>query len=84
MDVIGFIDHTIFRWIYFFDPSVHLLELSVSTTTPAMTRTLNEVKPAMVNERDKSTKAPNMPPGSTTQAIAEASRHWCLDGLAGP
>lgn len=58
MEVIGFIDHTIFRWIYFFDPSVHFLELSVSTTVPTMTRTVNEVKPAMLNEWDKTTKAP--------------------------
>ena len=44
IEVIGPIDHTICKSIYFFDPNGHRLELAWDTTTPDMARRLQEVK----------------------------------------
>ena len=40
IDVVGPTDHTIFKSIYFFDPSGHRLELAANTGTPAMAKRL--------------------------------------------
>jgi lactoylglutathione lyase len=56
--VVGPTDHTIFRSIYFFDPSGHRLELAADTATPAMNQELDRVKWDMLDEWDRTKKAP--------------------------
>jgi glyoxylase I family protein len=58
LEVIGPTDHTLFQSIYFFDPSGHRLELAVDTSTPEMLRELKRVAPAMIDEWDRTKKAP--------------------------
>jgi catechol 2,3-dioxygenase-like lactoylglutathione lyase family enzyme len=58
IEVIGPIDHTIFRSIYFFDPNGHRLELAVDTGTPDMLKKLDEVKWEMLEEWSKTRRAP--------------------------
>ena len=59
INVVGPTDHTIFKSIYFFDPSGHRLELAVNTGTPKMSKMLDEVKWAMLDEWALTKKAPN-------------------------
>jgi catechol 2,3-dioxygenase-like lactoylglutathione lyase family enzyme len=58
IDVVGVTDHTIFKSIYFFDPSGHRLELACNTTTPQMNQALDDVKWDMLNEWSRTKKAP--------------------------
>jgi len=58
IEVVGPTDHTLFQSIYFFDPSGHRLELAADVGTPDMYQRLDEVKWAMLNEWDKTKKAP--------------------------
>jgi glyoxylase I family protein len=58
IDVVGPTDHTIFKSIYFFDPSGHRLELAAWTTTPEMMERMKAVAPAMVDEWAKTKKPP--------------------------
>ena len=58
IEVIGPTDHTIFKSIYFFDPSGHRLELVVNTGTPEMMQKLDDVKWDMINEWAITRKAP--------------------------
>ena len=58
IDVIGPVNHTIFKSIYFFDPSGHRMELVVNTATPLMRQRLDDVKWDMLNEWDRTKKAP--------------------------
>ena len=58
IEVVGPADHTIFKSIYFFDPSGHRLELAANTGTPKMARMLDEVKWDMLNEWAVTKKAP--------------------------
>ena len=58
IEVIGVTDHTIFKSIYFFDPNGHRLELAVNIATLAMTKALDDVKWDMLNEWDRTKKAP--------------------------
>jgi catechol 2,3-dioxygenase-like lactoylglutathione lyase family enzyme len=58
INVIGPTDHTIFKSIYFFDPSGHRLELAVNTGTPKMGKMLDEAKWDMLNEWAVTKKAP--------------------------
>jgi catechol 2,3-dioxygenase-like lactoylglutathione lyase family enzyme len=58
IDVIGPTDHTIFRSIYFFDPSGHRLELAADCGTPDMHARLDEVKWAMLDEWSRTKRAP--------------------------
>ena len=58
IDVIGPVNHTLFQSIYFFDPSGHRLELAVNTATPQMNQALDAVKWDMLNEWDRTKKAP--------------------------
>lgn len=58
IDVVGVTDHTIFKSIYFFDPSGHRLELAANTGTPKMAKMLDDVKWEMLNEWAKTKKAP--------------------------
>jgi catechol 2,3-dioxygenase-like lactoylglutathione lyase family enzyme len=56
--VVGITDHTIFKSIYFHDPSGHRVELAANTGTPEMYRQLDEVKVAMLEEWSRTKRAP--------------------------
>jgi lactoylglutathione lyase len=58
IEVIGPTEHTIFKSIYFFDPNGHRLELAVDTATPEMNAELNKVKWAMLEEWNRTKRAP--------------------------
>ena len=58
IDVLGPIDHTIFKSIYFFDPSGHRLELAADCATPEMMKNLDEVKWDMLEEWSQTKRAP--------------------------
>lgn len=58
IEVLGVTDHTIFKSIYFHDPSGHRLELAVNTGTPEMYRRLDEVKYQMIEEWSMTKRAP--------------------------
>jgi catechol 2,3-dioxygenase-like lactoylglutathione lyase family enzyme len=58
IDVLGPTNHTIFKSIYFFDPSGHRLELACNTATPEMMQKLDDVKWDMLNEWAVTKKAP--------------------------
>jgi catechol 2,3-dioxygenase-like lactoylglutathione lyase family enzyme len=58
IEVIGPTDHTIFKSIYFFDPSGHRMELAVNTGTPEMMHKLDAVKWEMIDEWAQTRKAP--------------------------
>jgi catechol 2,3-dioxygenase-like lactoylglutathione lyase family enzyme len=58
VDVLGPVDHTIFKSIYFFDPNGHRLELAVNTNTAEMDAKLDAVKWDMLNEWAETRKAP--------------------------
>jgi catechol 2,3-dioxygenase-like lactoylglutathione lyase family enzyme len=50
IDVIGPIDHTIFKSIYFFDPNGHRLELAADTVEPAQMKELADKAQSMLDE----------------------------------
>jgi len=56
--VIGVTDHTIFKSIYFFDPNGHRLELAADTATTEMRNQLDAVKWAMLDEWNRTKRAP--------------------------
>ena len=56
--VIGPTEHTIFKSIYFFDPNGHRLELAVDTATADMSKKLDDVKWAMLDEWAQTRRAP--------------------------
>ncbi|WP_374485945.1 VOC family protein [Zoogloea sp.] len=56
--VLGPIDHTLFKSIYFFDPNGHRLELAANTATPEMLQKLDDVKQAMLDEWAVTKRAP--------------------------
>lgn len=58
IEVIGPIDHSILKSIYFFDPNGHRLELAAATGTPEMMGELHSVADAMLADwsRTKSTQ----------------------------
>ncbi len=58
IDVVGPTDHTIFKSIYFFDLNGHRLELAWDCATPDMLQKLDAVKHAMIDEWDKTRRAP--------------------------
>jgi lactoylglutathione lyase len=59
LDVLGPINHTIFKSIYFFDPNGHRLELAVNTNTSEMDERLDAVKWDMLNEWAETKRAPD-------------------------
>ena len=59
IDVLGPTDHTIFKSIYFFDPNGHRIELAANTAKPGMLEELKRVSVDMLEEWDKTKKAPN-------------------------
>ena len=58
INVVGPTNHTIFKSIYFFDPNGHRLELAVDTATPEMAKKLDDVKWEMLEEWNKTKRAP--------------------------
>ena len=58
LEVLGPVNHGIFKSIYFFDPSGHRIELAANTGTPEQMRMLNEVAPAMLEEWSRTKRAP--------------------------
>jgi len=58
IEVVGITDHTIFKSIYFFDPSGHRLELAADTATAAQSKRLDDVKWAMLDEWSRTRRAP--------------------------
>ena len=58
IEVVGPTEHTIFRSIYFFDPNGHRLELAADTATPEMNAELDAVKWAMLEEWNRTKRAP--------------------------
>jgi catechol 2,3-dioxygenase-like lactoylglutathione lyase family enzyme len=58
IDVIGVTDHTIFKSIYFFDPSGHRVELAADTATPEQMTRLDAVKWDMLDEWSRTRRAP--------------------------
>ena len=60
LEVIGPIDHCIFKSIYFFDPNGHRLEVATNTAEPGMLQELQRVAPEMLEEWDKTKTAPTL------------------------
>lgn len=60
IDVVGPTNHTIFKSIYFFDPNGHRLELAADCATPEMMTKLDNVKREMLDEWNKTRRAPNL------------------------
>ncbi|ALU88662.1 VOC family protein [Herbaspirillum rubrisubalbicans] len=58
IDVVGITDHTIFKSIYFFDPSGHRIELAADCATSEQMRRLDEVKWDMLEEWSRTRRAP--------------------------
>jgi catechol 2,3-dioxygenase-like lactoylglutathione lyase family enzyme len=58
VEVLGPTNHTIFKSIYFFDPNGHRLELAANTVTPDMSKKLDDVKWAMLDEWSMTRLAP--------------------------
>ena len=58
IDVIGVTDHTIFKSIYFYDPNGHRLELACNTGSPDMYQRLDAVKWDMLEEWNRTRRAP--------------------------
>ncbi len=59
LEVLGPVDHTIFKSIYFFDPNGHRLELACNTAEPGMHQELKRVANDMLAEWAKTKRAPN-------------------------
>ncbi|MEO0981568.1 MAG: VOC family protein [Pseudomonadota bacterium] len=58
LDVLGPVNHGIFKSIYFFDPNGHRLELACHTGTPDQMAELKRVAPDMLEEWARTKKAP--------------------------
>jgi len=58
LDVLGPVNHGIFKSIYFFDPNGHRLELAANTGTPDQMKQLNEVAPLRIEEWSQTKRAP--------------------------
>ena len=58
IEVIGPTNHTIFKSIYFFDPNGHRLELAADCGTVQMMERLDAVKWEMLEEWDRTKRAP--------------------------
>ena len=56
--MIGVTDHTIFKSIYFFDPSGHRVELAADTATDEQMQKLDAVKWDMLTEWSRTKRAP--------------------------
>lgn len=59
LEVLGPVNHGIFKSIYFFDPNGHRIELAANVGTPEQMKQLNEVAPAMLEEWSQTKRAPD-------------------------
>jgi len=57
-EVLGPVNHGIFKSIYFFDPNGHRIELAANIGTPEQMKQLHDVAPAMVEEWSVTKRAP--------------------------
>ena len=58
IDVLGPVNHGIFKSIYFFDPNGHRIELAADTHTDEQMAELHRVAPEMIEEWDQTKRAP--------------------------
>ena len=58
LDVLGPVNHGVFKSIYFFDPNGHRLELAANTGTVEQMAELKSVAPLMIAEWDQTKVAP--------------------------
>jgi catechol 2,3-dioxygenase-like lactoylglutathione lyase family enzyme len=58
VEVLGPVNHGVFKSIYFFDPNGHRLELAANTGTPEQFKKLNSVAQVMVDEWAVTKRAP--------------------------
>ncbi|GHE88407.1 VOC family protein [Thalassotalea profundi] len=58
LDVLGPVNHGVFKSIYFFDPNGHRLELAANTGTVEQYKQLNDVAQDMIEEWSVTKKAP--------------------------
>jgi len=58
VDVLGPVNHGVFKSIYFFDPNGHRLELAANTGTVEQMAELKSVAPLMIAEWDETKVAP--------------------------
>ena len=58
LDVLGPVNHGVFKSIYFFDPNGHRIELAANTGTPEQMAELKRVARDMVEEWSKTRQAP--------------------------
>lgn len=58
VEVLGPVNHGVFKSIYFFDPNGHRLELAANTGTREQFAELKRVAPLMVEEWSKTKRAP--------------------------
>ncbi|WP_286263478.1 VOC family protein [Thalassotalea atypica] len=58
LDVLGPVNHGVFKSIYFFDPNGHRLELAANTGTPEQYDELKRVASIMVEEWSQTKRAP--------------------------
>ncbi len=58
VEVLGPINHGVFKSIYFFDPNGHRLELAANTGTPEQYKQLNAVSREMIEEWSVTKRAP--------------------------
>ncbi|MGB1264050.1 MAG: VOC family protein [Cognaticolwellia sp.] len=59
LEVLGPVNHGVFKSIYFFDPNGHRLELAANTGTVEQYAELKRVAPLMVEEWSQTKKAPS-------------------------
>ncbi len=58
LDVLGPVNHGVFKSIYFFDPNGHRIELAANTGRPDQMAELRKVAPAMLEEWSRTKRAP--------------------------
>ena len=59
VEVLGPVNHGVFKSIYFFDPNGHRLELAANTGTSAQYKQLNDVAVEMIEEWAQTKRAPS-------------------------
>ena len=59
VDVLGPVNHGVFKSIYFFDPNGHRLELAANTGTAEQFKSLNSVAQDMIDEWAETKRAPS-------------------------
>lgn len=59
IEVLGPVNHGIFKSIYFFDPNGHRIELAAHTGTAEQMKMLHDVAPLMLEEWSQTKRAPN-------------------------